>query len=194
MDKNSNKQKLVLHICCAPDEAWVVKSLYQQYELYCFFCNPNIQPSQEYNLRLEEAKRVAAYYHVAFAAAPYIPQQWNDAVRGFEHTPEKGQRCLHCFLLRLRRTALFCKDLGWKHFTTVMSVSPHKRIEMINTAGEQAAQEHSITFEKFNFKKNNGFLESIQLSKSLGLYRQDYCGCILSRQERARQRNTHTKK
>jgi epoxyqueuosine reductase len=178
------KPRLLLHICCAPDEAWVVHTLSEAYDLHCFFCNPNIQPEAEYAKRLGEAAKTAAHYNVPFDAEPYRPQEWEDAVRDLTDTPEGGERCKQCFLLRLRRTAGFCASTGWQSFTTVMSISPHKRIDMLNKAGAIAADEFGLTYEPFNFKKNNGFLNSIKLSKLLGLYRQDYCGCRLSKAER----------
>lgn len=179
-----NKPHLVLHICCAPDEAWVVHSLHQQYNLHCFFCNPNIAPSGEYELRLLEAKRTAGIYNVPFFADVYEPSLWEIAVSSCKDAPEGGLRCSCCFLLRLRRTASFCKQNGFRNFTTVMSVSPHKKITMLNDAGFRAASEFDCLYEPFDFKKKNGFLQSITLSKKLGLYRQDYCGCSLSKLER----------
>ncbi len=178
------KPKLLLHICCAPDEAWVVHSLKKDFELHCFFCNPNIQPLEEYKKRLEEAEKVAGYYEVSFYSAEYDPQSWASAIKGFEHTPERGLRCMECFLLRLRMTAKYCASIAWPTFTTVMSISPHKKIAMLNEAGKNAADEYGVKYEPYDFKKKNGFLQSLQLSKDLGLYRQDYCGCRLSKRER----------
>ncbi|MBD3315554.1 MAG: recombinase, partial [Chitinivibrionales bacterium] len=81
-------------------------------------------------------------------------------------------------------------DKGLERFTTVMSISPHKRIEMLNAAGKSAAEEYGVHYEPYNFKKDDGFIKSIQLSRELGLYRQNYCGCRLSRAERdARPKN-----
>jgi epoxyqueuosine reductase len=178
------KTKLVLHICCAPDEAFVLNSLSESYELRCYFCNPNIQPQEEYEKRLWEAKRVAARFKVPFDSSPYDPQSWEMAIEKLDHTPEGGNRCEQCFLLRLRQTARYCESIAWPYFTTVMSISPHKNIDMLNKAGEAVAKDFKVIYEPFNFKKNNGFLKSIQLSKELGLYRQDYCGCRLSKSER----------
>ena len=183
-----NKPDLVLHICCAPDEAWVVHSLYHQYSLHCFFCNPNISPISEYELRLSEAKKTADIYGVPFYADTYEPSAWEDAIAPYIDTPEGGLRCSQCFLLRLRRTASFCQKNGFKNFTTVMSVSPHKKISMLNEAGHLAASEYGCIYESCDFKKKNGFLYSIELSKKLGLYRQDYCGCRLSKIERENRR------
>ncbi len=178
------KPKILLHICCAPDEAWVVHTLCKEYLLHCFFCNPNIFPESEYNLRLEEARKVAFHYGVAFTADAYEPGLWESAVEGFSETPEGGERCRRCFDIRLSRTARFCADIGFKAFTTVMSISPHKRISMINEAGKAAAAAFGVEFLPFDFKKKDGFKKSIALSKDLGLYRQNYCGCRLSLMER----------
>jgi epoxyqueuosine reductase len=182
------KQKLVLHICCAPDEAFVVSALSGEYDLRCFFCNPNIQPKDEYEKRLWEAKRVAARFQVPFDSSPYDPQSWENAVKDLDSTPEGGARCEQCFILRLRETARYCESIAWPYFTTVMSISPHKNIEMLNKAGTAAVKGFKVIYEPFNFKKNNGFQRSILLSKELGLYRQDYCGCRLSKAEREKRK------
>lgn len=183
------KPQLLLHICCAPDEAWVVHSLKDQYTLHCYFCNPNIAPQEEYTLRLTEAALVAKRYNIPFSADNYNPNSWEAAIAPYCTTVEGGMRCLSCFSLRLERTAQYCKTIGFPAFTTVMSISPHKRITMLDTAGIEAAEKQQVVFQSFNFKKNDGFKNSIALSHELGLYRQDYCGCRLSRAERDR-RNT----
>ena len=175
---------LVLHICCAPDEAWVVHTLGEVYALHCFFCNPNISPPEEYELRLREARRVAERYNVPFTADNYDPETWEAAIGPYSGSPEGGERCSRCFDVRLRRTAEFCVKNGFPAFTTVMSVSPHKRIAMLNESGEAAAAAFGIEYRCFDFKKKDGFRRSITLSSELGLYRQDYCGCRLSRAER----------
>ena len=185
----STKPPLVLHICCAPDEAWVVHTLISSYELHCFFCNPNISPGTEYRLRCNEARRVALQYNVPFHEDPYNPDSWEQAIVPAAGTPEGGKRCRHCFALRLDRTARFCAENGHPTFTTVMSISPHKRIAMLNAAGNAAATAHGVTYAEFDFKKKDGFRNSITLSKELGLYRQDYCGCRLSRAERELRKN-----
>lgn len=184
MESNNNKKELVLHICCAPDEAWVVHTLHQEYNLHCFFCNPNISPLSEYELRLKEAQKVAQQYNVPFYYDNYEPDEWERVIKPYRTTPEGGARCRECFLLRLRRTASFCKKEGFSTFTTVMSVSPHKKISLLNETGSISASEFNLTYLPFDFKKKSGFLNSIKLSKELGLYRQDYCGCRLSKAER----------
>jgi len=178
------KPKLFLHICCAPDEAYAVDLIKDSYEVHCFFCNPNIFPPEEYYLRLDEAEKAASVYGVPFTCDDYLPALWSDAVRGFIDTPEGGDRCGKCFLLRLSRTAQTCAEMGWPAFGTVMSVSPHKKVSMLDEAGEAAAKAHGVSYISFNFKKQDGFRKSIELSRKLGLYRQNYCGCEPSLNER----------
>jgi hypothetical protein len=183
------KEKLVLHICCAPDEAFVVNMLGETYALQCFFSNPNIQPKEEYLKRLEEAAGVAEKFNVPFDAPAYEPRLWEQAVSGLEDSGEGGERCRRCFLLRFLQTAEFCADKGYGRFSSVMSISPHKRITMLNETGAEAAARFGIEYIPFNFKKNDGFQKSVLLSRRLGLYRQDYCGCRLSKAESIERKN-----
>ncbi len=175
---------LVLHVCCAPDEAGVVHTLHGRYDLTCFFCNPNIAPEEEYRRRASEAKQVAAHFRVRFAEDEYLPDSWEEAIADATMTHEGGERCRRCFMLRFRRTAAFCRAQLLPAFTTVMSVSPHKSVGLLNECGTAVAAEWRLTWEPFDFKKQDGFRTSILLSRELGLYRQDYCGCRLSKEER----------
>ncbi|MBD3391946.1 MAG: hypothetical protein GF418_07755 [Chitinivibrionales bacterium] len=177
------KEKIVVHVCCAPDQAYVVKLLRDTHEIRCYFSNPNIEPEEEYEKRLADAQRVADHFGVPIVAPTYKPHLWENAIREFQHTPEGGERCRECFLLRFRQTAAFCRELGWPSFTSTLSISPHKSMAVIEQAGRTAAGEFGVTFEPFNFKKKDGFKKSVALSRGLGLYRQDYCGCRLSKRE-----------
>lgn len=186
--------RLVLHACCAPDEAYVISVLKESYELYCYFSNPNIFPAEEYEKRINEAKDVCEKFGVQFDSPAYDPSLWETAVKGLEDTPEGGERCRMCFMLRMRQTASFCREIGWPAFATVMSISPHKNVSILDNTGEAAAGEYGVNYLPFVFRKKDGFRKSIQLSKELGLYRQDYCGCSLSLDERnVRVKNTEDK-
>jgi predicted adenine nucleotide alpha hydrolase (AANH) superfamily ATPase len=188
-----DKPKLLLHICCAPDEAYAVDLIKDQYELRCFFCNPNIFPEDEFRLRLSEAKRAARIYGVPFAWDDHDYGAWVNATAGLTETPEGGARCRECFFLRLKRAAEVCKEMSWPAFGTVMSVSPHKKTAMLDEAGNRAAALCGVGYVPFDFKKKDGFRRSVALSRELGLYRQDYCGCELSRVERNLRNGTATK-
>ena len=95
--------------------------------------------------------------------------------------PEGGRRCLSCFALRLGQTARAAKENGFEYFTTTLSVSPHKNAEALNAIGEGIARQLGVRYLTADFKKKNGYLRSLQLSKAFDLYRQDYCGCLYSK-------------
>lgn len=188
------KSDLVLHICCAPDEAYAVSLIKENYNLFCFFSNSNISPLEECSLREKEAIKASKIYGVPFIADDYSANSWDDAVKGAENTPEGGERCRQCFLLRLRRTAEFTRKKGLPAFGTVMSVSPHKNAGLLDECGEIAACEHDVRYVPFDFKKKDGFRKSVILSNELGLYRQNYCGCRLSIAERDKRMEDRNKR
>ncbi|MDP2935483.1 MAG: epoxyqueuosine reductase QueH, partial [Dehalococcoidia bacterium] len=114
----------------------------------------------------------------------YDTLRWHEAVRGLEDEPEGGLRCLACYRLRLEETAAIAQAQGFTHFTTTLSISPHKRADAINAIGQEVASRHGLEFYAADFKKKDGFTKSLRLSREAGLYRQDYCGCEFSLKER----------
>jgi hypothetical protein len=92
--------------------------------------------------------------------------------------PEGFERCAACFKLRLAETARIAKAGEYDVFATTLSVSPHKNVKKINEIGNKQAKIYGIEFLSSNFKKQDGFKRSVELSKKYGLYRQNYCGCI----------------
>ena len=188
------KPKLLLHICCAPDLTVVAERLGDDYQLGAYFYNPNIHPRTEYLKRVEELELLAPKFGVARHAAPYDPLKWFEAIKEFEDEPEGGERCKICFKERLNRTALAAKELGYDLFGSVLTVSPHKNAELINNIGREIAAKVKISYYESNFKKNDGFKRSIELSRQYKLYRQDYCGCIYSQKDREIQRSIKSKR
>ena len=179
-----DKKRIVLHICCAPDEAWALASVKEEFDATCFFCNPNIHPLDEYEKRRTEAERTAAMFDSPFFCDDYNPTIWHNAVKDLRHTAEAAERCWECYRIRLERTATFCVSYGYERFGTVLSVSPHKNILMVDEMGILAASTAGIEYVPFSFRKDDGFKKSVELSKQLGIYRQNYCGCELSLAER----------
>ncbi len=178
---------LFLHVCCGACEAGVLSQLGDAYKLACFFYNPNIHPEDEFVRRKADAQKISQLFSVDFIAEPWTPLVWENAVGSVTHTPEGGARCEVCIKERMRKTAEKCAEMGYARFTSTLSISPHKNIDTIHRAGEEASQRHGVTYEPYNFKKNDGFKKSVELSRQYGLYRQNYCGCRLSRRERERQ-------
>jgi len=175
------KPRILVHVCCAPDALFVFGLLKEDYAVAGFFSNSNIHPRAEYDLRLEEARKVARTHGVPFIEDDYDPDGWLRLTRKFKDEPEKGRRCDVCYAARLGRTAERAAREGFDAFATVMSLSPWKKAAVMNRIGRQVAARYGLAFLEADFKKKDGFKKSVDLSRAHGLYRQDYCGCLYSR-------------
>jgi predicted adenine nucleotide alpha hydrolase (AANH) superfamily ATPase len=172
-EKPENNKKILLHTCCAPCASSSIEWLLQdKKEVTIFFSNSNIFPEEEFLKRLFYAEKLANFYEIALIPDTYNHELWKKRVVGLENEPEKGKRCFECFKFNLERTAQKAEELLIPAFATTLTVSPHKNSMQIFEAGQNFPG-----FCKYNFKKQNGFSRSIELSKELGLYRQEYCGC-----------------
>ncbi len=180
--KANMKKKLLLHSCCAPCSSGVIPQL-EGYDITLLFYNPNLDCIEEYERRLDalytlvEAMNSEYGYDLKVIAIPYKHSEFTSRTAGMEGIPEGGSRCTICIDLRLEFTAKYARDNGYDLFASTLSVSPHKNHEVINGIGERLQEQYSIEYLPSNFKKNNGFLLSIQNSKKYGIYRQRYCGC-----------------
>ena len=177
---------LLLHACCAPCSSATLERLSAHFDLTILYYNPNIYPPEEYHRREAELERFVeqAGYHYPVVELPYDPQEFYSAVTGLENEPERGGRCTVCYRLRMRRAAQYAKEHGFDWFTTTLSISPHKDAARINQIGQELEAEFGIRHLPSDFKKQNGYLRSLQLSEEYGLYRQDYCGCEFSAKAR----------
>ncbi|HWQ51574.1 MAG TPA: epoxyqueuosine reductase QueH [Terriglobales bacterium] len=167
-------KKLLLHACCAPCSTAVLERLQGEYDLTVFFYNPSTQPEEEYLRRLEELRRLLGTLNLPLIEGAYEPDRYLDAVRGLEEEPEGGARCAVCFEQRLSAAAALP---GYDLVTTTLTVSPHKNAALINDIGKKLCGDRWLYSD---FKKQNGYLRSIALSKQYGLYRQNFCGCVFS--------------
>lgn len=177
------KPPLLLHTCCAPCSTTAVERLEDRFDLRSFWFNPNIHPAKEYGRRLEENVRYADALAMPFEREETKVKHWFERMRGVERAPEGGERCVRCYEMRLERTADAAAERGIKHFASVMSVSPFKVTAEINRIGNRLAAERGLVFMDEDFGRNDGFQRSLELSDALGLYRQDYCGCVFQAQE-----------
>ena len=178
------KKKLLLHICCAPDQTVAVERTVDEFEVTGFFSNSCIEPRGEYYHRMDDAKYLANLQNIELLKDDYIPHAFLNISRGLQNEPEKGKRCLKCIEYRMRRTAETAKMQNFDIFATTLTVSPHKNADYINEIGEKLAWEFEIEYFHTNFKKKDGFKRSLELSEKLGLYRQNYCGCRYSLQQK----------
>lgn len=173
--------KILLHTCCAPCASFVFENLIEQeYSPTGFFFNPNIYPVSEYEKRRDEAIDFFSNLNYPLVLKETDFKDWFNYISGLENEKEGGKRCEKCFKFRLIQTAKYAKENGFDCFTTVMSISPHKNSVLLNKIGKKIEEEYGIKFLEADFKKNNGFKKSLELSKKYGLYRQNYCGCKFS--------------
>ncbi len=175
--------ELLAHICCAPDASYVIELLQHDHDVTGFFYNPNIWPSPEYDLRLEETKKVGRILSFDVLEGEYDQDLWLKFTDRFKGEPEKGRRCDICYAVRLDRTARKALELGLPAFTTIMSVSPWKKADVLNRIGRLTGWKYNLQFLEGDFKKKGGFQKSIEISRRYGLYRQNYCGCVYSRRD-----------
>jgi len=172
------KSNILLHICCGICALESIKRLKQQnYEVVGHFFNPNIYPESEYLKRKQVVEKVAEIYKIRVIYDEYEPQVWENICGSYKDEPEGGKRCLLCYQLRLKKTFEVALKENFGFFTTTLTISPHKKSNVIFEIGEQIGGKK---FLKIDFKKQDGFKNTINLAKQLGLYRQNYCGCKFS--------------
>ena len=205
---SSNDQKasssLLLHACCGPCSSYVLEYLYKYFDITVLYYNPNIYPSEEYKRRLLELKKLYEVFPpaveggVRLVEMNYDPEEFYNAVGVREEPaladePEKGERCRRCYEHRLRKAFEYALENQFDYFCTTLSISPFKDAEKLNSIGEQLereAREASANTGKSgkiphwlpsDFKKKGGFKRSLEISDEYGMYRQDYCGCLYSK-------------
>ena len=181
------KEKILLHSCCAPCSSHVISYLTNYFDITILYYNPNIAPIEEYNKRKEEQIRlinsIETKNKISIIDCDYDGNIYDERIKGFESCPERGERCTICFNLRLEKTAEIAKEKGFKYFCTTLTVSPYKNANLINEIGENLAKKYNLTWLYSDFKKEDGYKHSIELSKKYNLYRQNYCGCIYSKKK-----------
>jgi predicted adenine nucleotide alpha hydrolase (AANH) superfamily ATPase len=190
-DISAPVKSILVHSCCGPCSTAVCERLARDFDITIYFYNPNITDRAEYERRLEAQQNFLDKYNARpdtdrkiFAAdCEYEPEVFLERVIGLESEPEGGMRCAICFEMRLERTAEYAALHGFEYFTTTLSVSPHKDYSAICMIGTRLALKYGLTFYPEDFKKQNGYKRSVELSQAYGLYRQNYCGCEFSRNE-----------
>ena len=177
------RPRILLHTCCAPCFSGCFERLIPWADFDIYFYNPNISSFEEYSKRAAELERFIKVKGISCKCfiEDYDPKPFLDNSKGLESCPERGQRCAKCFALRLEKTAAFASGNAYDYFTTTLTLSPLKNAEIINNIGENVATAYKAAFLPSDFKKKNGYLRSLELSKECGLYRQNYCGCSFSR-------------
>mgnify|MGYP004481857739 FL=1 len=179
------KKRLLLHSCCGPCSSYVITYLTKYFDITILYYNPNIFPYDEYLKRKEEQIRlindIDTENSLDIKDCDYDNDLYENLIKGLEKEPERGKRCNVCYLMRLDKTAALAKENGYDFFCTTLSVSPYKNANLINEYGSSLEDKYKVRWLYSDFKKKDGYKQSILLSKKYNLYRQNYCGCVYSK-------------
>ncbi len=206
--QKGERPALLLHACCAPCSSHCLEYLREFFYVTVFFYNPNITSPDEYHKRVLEEKRLIGEYNrqvdsgnfdgmnsgpdagkIEIIEGDYDPKVFFDMAKGYETCKEGGERCRRCFELRRSETARVARERGFGYITTTLTISPLKNADVLNKVGEEAACREGIVFLPSDFKKKDGYKRSIELSAKFDLYRQNFCGCIFSKNEAENRNN-----
>lgn len=179
---------VLLHSCCAPCSSQVLARLSDYFLVTVLYYNPNIEPFSEYEKRKEEQKRFIKSFpsknQIFFLDCDYENEKFKIIAKGLENIPEGGERCHKCYTLRMEKTAALAKENNFDYFCTTLSVSPFKNSRVLNEIGNMLEKKYDIKYLYSDFKKEDGYKKSIEYSKKYNLYRQNYCGCIYSKENK----------
>ena len=190
---------VLLHTCCAPCSSAIIEALMQNgITPIIYYCNPNIYPREEYEIRKNECTRYAQALGLEIVDADYDHENWLAEMKGLESEPERGGRCLKCFKLRLLRTAQYARERGIKVITTTLASSRWKSLDQINEAGQWACDQlgavdgsrlgvemippddSKVIWWDQNWRKGGLQERRNQILKEYDFYNQRYCGCEFS--------------
>ncbi len=190
LEQIDGKPKLLLHSCCGPCSSYTLSLLTKYFTVSVYYTNDNIYPESEFYLRAEEQIKIIDKMNlgVEVIIPPYHPQNYYEAVKGKEKLGEHSLRCYECYKFRLEATAKYAKENNFAYFTSTLSISPYKNSDWLNEIGYVLGEKYNIAYLYSNFKKEEGYKKSINLSKEYDIYRQDYCGCVFSLEERREQK------
>ncbi len=185
IEKFQDKKKLLLHSCCGPCSSAVILRLKDYFDITILYYNPNIEPEEEYIKRKNEQKKLldALDLGITLRDIDYDHDSFLKVSKHLETEPEGGARCHKCYFLRLQKTGEIARKEGFDYFGTTLTVSPYKNSDVINSMGLLIEKDMNfdIRFLVSDFKKREGYKQSIELSEKYHLYRQDYCGCLFAK-------------
>lgn len=176
--------KLLLHACCGPCLIEPYDAVSREYGTDVLFANPNIQPDTEWSRRRDTLLDYAHEQRIRVIELPQDMQSWSLATDGLQD--DRPRRCRACFGLRMGVAAHQAAIGGYDAFATTLTVSPFQDPDAIRDAGEEAASTYGVWYLHRDFRDRYG--AATARARERGMYRQNYCGCMLSCQEAARER------
>ena len=178
--------KVLLHMCCGPCAIYPVEYLRKEHDIKGLFFNPNIHPYTEYKKRLDTALE----YSEKVGLYTIVIDEYNLDEFLRDAAFRESHRCITCYSTRLERAASVAKRGGFDGFTSTLLISPHQNHSLIKKVGEEAGKKYGVDFLYIDFRV--GYKEGVKKSKEMGLYRQQYCGCIYSERDRYLKRRKNT--
>ena len=191
---------VLLHTCCAPCSSAIIEALLQNgITPVIYYCNPNIYPREEYEIRKNECTRYAQSLGLEIVDDDYDHESWLQEMAGLENEPERGGRCLKCFKMRLLRTARYAGLRGIKVITTTLASSRWKSLDQINEAGQWACDavrqrveneippENEVIWWNQNWRKGGLQERRLEIIRQYDFYNQQYCGCEFSMRKETRE-------
>jgi len=172
-------QKILLHTCCGPCTLIPLQNLRaRNCTVHGFFYNPNIQPYQEFQKRLDTLQAFARMEELQLIVRPDYELETFLRQTAFR----ESQRCVYCYSIRLEAAARLAKKSRFDAFTTTLLYSKWQKHELIRSIAREASNRFGIPFYYEDFRES--WKEGQEKVRELGIYRQQYCGCIYSEKER----------
>ena len=180
---SDKKPKILVHVCCGPDVTMPIIQLRDEYDIVCFWYDPNIQPKSEYDKRYEAFVKVCEIENIPYIKWAYDVGNFFTRIKWVEHTPERWEKCTYCYDMRMMVSAKLAHRLKIPLYTSSLNTSPKKDLEKLFKMGHQYAEKNGIEFLDIPFRKHGGFAKSVEYTTEHDIYRQNYCGCIYSIRE-----------
>jgi predicted adenine nucleotide alpha hydrolase (AANH) superfamily ATPase/nicotinic acid mononucleotide adenylyltransferase len=181
--KVEKKPKILVHVCCGPDVTMPIIQLRDEYDIICFWYDPNIQPKSEYDKRYEAFVKVCEIENIPYIKWAYDVGNFFTRIKWVEHTPERGEKCTYCYDMRMMVSAKLAARLKIPLYTSSLNTSPKKDLDKLFKMGHKYAEKYNVEFLDIPFRKHGGFAKSVEYTTEHDIYRQNYCGCIYSIRE-----------
>ncbi|MCD6231950.1 epoxyqueuosine reductase QueH [Candidatus Aerophobetes bacterium] len=176
--------KILMHLCCAPCAVYPFSKLREEFEeVMGFWYNPNIHPLVEYRKRLEavkiwaEKEKIRVIYENEYGLRKFLRQV----------VYREERRCFFCYQMRLEKTAIFARRGKFDYFGSTLLFSPHQNQKIFREIIEELSKKYKV--KPYLKQGKEWHKKSMELSKKMGLYHQQYCGCIYSEEERYKNEN-----
>lgn len=151
--------KLLMHMCCASCSALPIKKLMEKgVDVDGLYYNPNIHTDEEFEKIADSVKKFSEIQGFNVFYYPDLIVEV-DSLEAFDLTR---------YDLRIKKTFELGKELGYDAISTSLLTNPNLDHEKVMEIGHKYSKMFDIPFYDEDFRE--GFLESCEIIKKLGLY------------------------